>query len=186
MTRIIHSESVRMGSARERLTGTRACPNRSVIGPPGKPQGVGPSSNAGEEMALLISGEVARSHVNNASLVNVSGGDEVFAHEVSEPLSCVWIVFIVIRAQGSIRIREADGGFQGSECLCGPPTFVCIFKHLPNISQLFDEICSRYDHVALGIYQDQQSRRPVARRRLRPFDDALCYSRPPGLPQAAI
>jgi hypothetical protein len=66
----------------EGLAGARACPNRSVVGPGGEAQGITPSADASEEMALLVSGEVIRSHVNDASLVNVawrdvSGLDEV-------------------------------------------------------------------------------------------------------------
>ena len=43
----------------EGLAGARACPNRSVS-PPGELQGIGPSANAGKEMALRESPEVAR------------------------------------------------------------------------------------------------------------------------------
>jgi len=56
----------------EGLTGTRARPNRSVIGPSGEAQGVTPSTDPGEEVALVVSGEVVRLNVNNASLINIS------------------------------------------------------------------------------------------------------------------
>src|SRR5205814_1745410 len=59
----------------ERLAGARACPNRSVVGPSCKPEGIRPSTNAGEEMGLGVSGEIVGSHVNDAPLVNVSAGD---------------------------------------------------------------------------------------------------------------
>jgi hypothetical protein len=59
----------------EGLAGAGTGPNRSVIGPSGETQGDGPSADAGEEMALAVAAEVGRSHVNDASLVNVAGGD---------------------------------------------------------------------------------------------------------------
>jgi hypothetical protein len=45
-------------SPRPRLAGTGAGPDGSVIWPSCEPQGVAPSSDAGEEMALNKSGEV--------------------------------------------------------------------------------------------------------------------------------
>jgi hypothetical protein len=48
------------GSAR-----ARACPDRTVITPSGKPQGIGPDTDAGEEMALPKSGEIVSSNIDN-------------------------------------------------------------------------------------------------------------------------
>lgn len=42
----------------ERLAGTGACPDWPFVWPSGEPQGVGPSADAGEEMALDEAGEV--------------------------------------------------------------------------------------------------------------------------------
>lgn len=50
---------------REWLAGATSCPNRSIIGPSGKSERVGPSANAGEEMGLLVASEVVGSHVND-------------------------------------------------------------------------------------------------------------------------
>jgi hypothetical protein len=60
---------------RERLTGATTCPNRSIIGPTGSPEGEAPASDSGEEMALGKSGEVARSNISNIPFVNDTIGD---------------------------------------------------------------------------------------------------------------
>jgi hypothetical protein len=49
----------------EGLAGATTCPNRSVIGPSCKSQGVGPSADTGEEMALLVSSEIVSSNIDN-------------------------------------------------------------------------------------------------------------------------
>jgi hypothetical protein len=80
----------------ERLAGTTACPNRSVVGPSGKSQCKRPSADPAEEMALDVSGEIASPHLNDAALVNVSGRDVASGDEVSKPRGSVGIIFIVI------------------------------------------------------------------------------------------
>jgi hypothetical protein len=42
-----------LSRARKRLTRTGAGPDGSIVGPSGEPEGVGPSADAGEEMALV-------------------------------------------------------------------------------------------------------------------------------------
>jgi hypothetical protein len=86
---------------RERLTGATSCPNRSIVGPPGKSECEGPTSNAGEEMALTITPEVGGSHVGNASLVNVALGDVSGVDEVSEPLRGIRINLVVVGAHAA-------------------------------------------------------------------------------------
>ena len=66
----------------EGLAGTRACPNRSVIGPSGEPQGVAPDADSGEEMALGKGAEFCGVDLDDGSLVDdarrdVSGGYEI-------------------------------------------------------------------------------------------------------------
>jgi len=46
--------------AAERLARGTTCPNRSVVGPSGEPEGNGPSADTGEEMALAIAFKVIR------------------------------------------------------------------------------------------------------------------------------
>ena len=51
--------------ARERLTGTAPRPDGAIIGPAGEAQGVGPATDAGEEMALLEAAEIGGSNIDN-------------------------------------------------------------------------------------------------------------------------
>jgi hypothetical protein len=72
------------------------CPNRSVCGPFGAPEGVWPAAEAGEEVALAVFGEFVRAHVGDAAAVNVSvrelaGGDEFFEESAAE-----FVVVIVV------------------------------------------------------------------------------------------
>jgi hypothetical protein len=53
-------------STRERLTGATSGPALSVVRPSGEPQGVAPSPNPGEEMALSESSKVGWLYVNDA------------------------------------------------------------------------------------------------------------------------
>jgi hypothetical protein len=50
---------------RERLAGAGACPDGSVVGPSGKPESVGPSADAGEEVAGDEAPKVIRSNIDN-------------------------------------------------------------------------------------------------------------------------
>jgi hypothetical protein len=49
----------------EGLAGAGAGPDGSVVGPSCKTEGVGPDADTGEEVALGVTLEVARSHVPN-------------------------------------------------------------------------------------------------------------------------
>jgi hypothetical protein len=62
-------------SGAEGLAGATARPNRSVVGPSGKAQGVTPAAKAGEEMALHVSGKIACSNILNAPCVYIALGD---------------------------------------------------------------------------------------------------------------
>jgi hypothetical protein len=80
----------------ERLARTGTGPNRSIIWPACAPKGVAPNTDAGEEVALRESVEVARVHVFDASLVNDSISDVSCRDEVSQPLSCIGVDLVVI------------------------------------------------------------------------------------------
>jgi hypothetical protein len=54
-----------LSRARKRLTRTGAGPDRPVVGPAGKAEGMGPSADPGEEMALGISFEVGSPNIDN-------------------------------------------------------------------------------------------------------------------------
>jgi hypothetical protein len=62
---IISGAFLRAGGA-ERLARATARPNRSVLGPSGKAQGVAPAAKTGEEMALNKSGKVTGSNILDA------------------------------------------------------------------------------------------------------------------------
>jgi hypothetical protein len=49
----------------ERLAGARTAPNWAVVRPPNASQGVGPDSDAGEEMALVELGKVVGLYVKD-------------------------------------------------------------------------------------------------------------------------
>jgi len=57
---------------REGLAGTRACPNRSVIGPASKSEGVTPAADPGKEMALGEAAQVAGVKGLDVTLVYLS------------------------------------------------------------------------------------------------------------------
>jgi hypothetical protein len=80
----------------ERLARTRSCPYRTVRRPAGKGQGFGPSADAGEEVALAISGKVAGHDVPDVALVNVAGGNNSVCGELAEPGSGFGVVFVVV------------------------------------------------------------------------------------------
>jgi hypothetical protein len=95
---VIVEALARAGEAKG-LAGATSCPNRSIVGPAGEPQGIGPSADACEKVALGIAGEVAGAHVNDASLVNVSRRDCAGGDEVAEPLSGIGINLVVVGTQ---------------------------------------------------------------------------------------
>jgi hypothetical protein len=51
--------------ARKRLTRAGSGPDGPVVGPTGEAQGVGPSADSGEEMALRVSGKIGRPNIDN-------------------------------------------------------------------------------------------------------------------------
>jgi hypothetical protein len=57
----------------ERLAGARACPNRSVA-PPGELEGIGPSPDTGEEVALREALDILRLNLLYRASVNHSIG----------------------------------------------------------------------------------------------------------------
>jgi hypothetical protein len=58
----------------EWLAGARACPNRSVHGPPGEAQCEGPATDAGEEVTGSVAANVSGLDIGDAPLVNVADG----------------------------------------------------------------------------------------------------------------
>jgi len=92
----------------ERLARAGAAPNRSGIIPSSKSKGVRPSSDACEEVALSVALEIVGSHVDDASLIDIAGGDVTAGDEVSQPGSSEGIELVVVSATHL-------------SPLCGPP-----------------------------------------------------------------
>jgi hypothetical protein len=80
----------------EGLTGATTCPNRSVIGPAGESEGVGPSADSGEEVALSVFGEFIGVDFCDATFVHDSRCDQRLADERPQPVGSVWVVFVVV------------------------------------------------------------------------------------------
>jgi len=58
----------------EWLAWATACPNRSVLGPSGKAQGVAPTAKAGEEVALGVSGKITCADILDAPRIYFAFG----------------------------------------------------------------------------------------------------------------
>jgi hypothetical protein len=85
-----------LSRARKRLTRTGAGPNRSVIGPSGQSERVAPSGNAGEEVTLPISFKVLGGYVENAAVIDMTGGDQARLDQVAQPVGCKPIIFVIV------------------------------------------------------------------------------------------
>jgi hypothetical protein len=70
-------------SGAEGLAGATARPNRSVLGPSGKAQGVAPATKAGKEMALNKSGKVTGSNILDAPCVNFTLGQMPRVYQIA-------------------------------------------------------------------------------------------------------
>jgi hypothetical protein len=57
------------------LAGTGTSPNRSIIGPAGEPESVGPDADSCKEMALGVSHKVICFDIHDASFIHVPRGD---------------------------------------------------------------------------------------------------------------
>lgn len=80
----------------EGLAGARASPNRSIVSPTGRPEGVRPSANPGEEVALRVGPKVIGSDINNTPGVYVAGSYEPARDQCAEPVRSKRLDFVVI------------------------------------------------------------------------------------------
>lgn len=96
MTGIV--EAFAFAGAAERLAGTRACPNRSVCGPAGELERVGPSPDAGEEVAGVEACELGWLDEPDVSGVNVSRWEGSLSDEPAQPGDGEGIVLVVVGA----------------------------------------------------------------------------------------
>jgi len=80
----------------EGLTGAATCPNRSVIGPAGEGECVGPSADACEEVALVEADEVFGFNVSDVSRIDYPHRDRTNGDELLEPVRGVGIDLVVV------------------------------------------------------------------------------------------
>ncbi|HJS06908.1 MAG TPA: hypothetical protein VJ809_04585 [Pirellulales bacterium] len=73
----------------ERLARRRAGPQLSIIRPSSKSRGEAPAADAGEEVALSVSGKVFGLNINNAPCVNVARRKVAGFDKVAQPLGRV-------------------------------------------------------------------------------------------------
>lgn len=89
----------------ERLAGARTRPNRSVIGNSGESQGVGPTADAGEKVALSESSQVIWLNLGDAAFINVARSDQSALDQHAQPCRGVPIELVVVgRARHSAPI----------------------------------------------------------------------------------
>lgn len=89
----------------ERLAGTASGPNRLIVGPSGEAQRVAPSSDAGEEVRLLVSVEVFRLKIGDAPFIHYARSDVSRMAQVTKPLRRIGVEFVVERGH---RLTERD------------------------------------------------------------------------------
>src|SRR5690606_10203420 len=82
----------------ERLAGRTSGPQLPVIRPSSKSGCIGPSADAGEEVALPVSGKVGGLDIDNASFIYVTFGDKSRVDEIAQPLRCIRVKFVVVGA----------------------------------------------------------------------------------------
>lgn len=63
----------------------RACPNRSVVGPSGEAERVGPSADPGEEVRLREAAEVIGGHLDDAALVHLARRHQAAPDQLPQP-----------------------------------------------------------------------------------------------------
>jgi len=91
----------------ERLARATPGPYRTVVGPPGEPQGVAPDADAGEEVALRVTSEVSWSNIAYVSLVYVAWRDEAGGDQISQPLRSIRVDLVVVgRHRRSCSVRR--------------------------------------------------------------------------------
>lgn len=103
-------EASALAGGAERLTWTRAGPNRTLVTPPGAAERVAPDANPGEEVTLGISSEVIGAHVLDAAVVHVAWRDVSGLDEFAQPRRRERIYLIVICAHACQLNRRGGEG----------------------------------------------------------------------------
>jgi hypothetical protein len=85
----------------ERLARGASAPEGSVVRPAGETGGVGPSAEAGEEVALRVAVEVFGSYIHDAPFIHVAGCDKPSLYEISQPCSRERVDFVVVSSHAT-------------------------------------------------------------------------------------
>lgn len=80
----------------EGLAGAGPGPDVAVVGDPSEPEGEGPAADPGEEVALVVTPEVACCDILNASFIHVSWGYQSRFDEVPQPRRGIGFVLVVV------------------------------------------------------------------------------------------
>ena len=94
---------------RERLAGTRGCPNRSVVGPACDAAGERPSSDSREEMMLGESMKVIRLNILDRASIDMAGRDLSGGDQVFEPVGSGVVVLIIIDPPQRLHVAGRHG-----------------------------------------------------------------------------
>lgn len=90
----------------ERLARTRAGPYWPFVGPSSQSKGVGPDTNASEEVTLSEPGEFVGPDVSNVSVIDFSWRNGIRLDEFAQPRGGLRVVLIVIGRHRSLRVAE--------------------------------------------------------------------------------
>lgn len=114
----------------EGLTRTTARPNRSVIGPSGKSEGVTPTADPGKEVALGEASQVVRVKGLDVTLVYLSIRDQAVGDQFPQPCRRKRIMLVVVGTHARFRSTKRvglagatglrDRGRSGSTILLSP------------------------------------------------------------------
>jgi hypothetical protein len=99
-------EASPLSGLRERLTRAASGPHVDVVGPSGVAQGAGPDSDAGEEVALSVAGDVGGLEVSDRSFIDDSCRDLPRGDEVACPRRRVRVVVVVVRGRQRLLKHE--------------------------------------------------------------------------------
>lgn len=93
----------------ERLARAACGPDRAIIWPAGAAEGVGPSSDAGEEVDLIKSSKVGWADVLNISFIDYPWCDQPLGDQLAQPSGRLWIDFVV-ECAGHQKLTSAGAG----------------------------------------------------------------------------
>ena len=95
----------------KRLAWATSSPDFPVVAPSGRPEGVGPNTDACEEMALREAAQVAGVNIFDAPFVHDAGRDVPSVDKVAQPLSRERVYLVVVSGHvvRNEKARTGDG-----------------------------------------------------------------------------